>query len=215
MFKYKFSKREKVLVGGLIVVVVILLWYLFVFQRTNEDISRINSEISNIQQENVVNEQMIANMKNMQESIDKHKARGDSTITIPTYDNIKPLMAELDGVLGATTTYSIAFDDLDLSSSEYVLRPVKITFGCDSYETVEGVANALAKGGFPCVISELSFTDNTNTGTSRAVNSSTGNNANFSATLTAIFFENFNDELLAQKRAEDEAEAAAQEAAEA
>ena len=145
MLKYSLSRREKALLLGLAIILLFLAWFMLVFQRTNEQIISLDGEISAVDSQVTTANAQVSRMHAMQATIDKQKAAGVSPTTVPTFDNMTPLMAELNGILGITTTYSLAFDDLDTkTSAEYVLRGVTIDYGCDSFVAAENVVRALA-----------------------------------------------------------------------
>ena len=162
MLTYSLSRREKALLLALAIILVGLAWFVFVFQRTTNQITEIESEIAAADTQVTAAETRVTRMHAMQATIDKYKAAGVSPTTVPTFDNMTPLMAELNGIMGMTSTYTLAFDDLDTeTSTEYVLRGVTVDFGCDSFVTAENVIRALAKGHYPCSIDSVQITDGT------------------------------------------------------
>ncbi len=160
MLKYSLSRREKALLLGLAIILLFLAWFMLVFQRTNEQIITLDGEMAVVDSQVATTKAQVNRMHAMQATIDKQKAAGVSPTPVPTFDNMTALMAELNGILGITTTYSLAFDDLDTATStEYVLRGVTIDYGCDSFIAAENVVRALAKGKYPCSIDSVQITD--------------------------------------------------------
>ena len=159
MLTYTFSRREKTLILAFAIVLVIIAWYMLVYQSTTDQIAQLQSEIAVVDEETAVASAKVSQMSYMQEVIEQRKAEGVKPVPIPQYDNMQPLMARLDSVMSKANTYQLSFGALDVESSKYVLRPVAITFSCDSYATAESVVSALANGPYPCVVDSVSITD--------------------------------------------------------
>ena len=183
MLTYTLSKREKVLILFLALVLVFIAWFMLVFQRANDEIVSIDSEIANVESEMALNQARVAQVESMKAAIAEHEEVGDRPLEVPDYDNMKPLMVELNRVLAAADTYSIAFDDISMdTTSGFVQRGVKIEFGCESYEAAKVIVSALADGKFPCAIDTVSISDNSIGGLSR----SSGSNVSVSLRLTYL-----------------------------
>ena len=173
MLTYTFSRREKMMILGLVIVLLALAWYMLVFQRTTDEINRIESEISTTQSEITVASTKVTKMNAMQKAIDEYKAAGVDATPMPHFNNLTALMSELNAVLAATDTYTLSFDALDTkTSNEYVLRGVRADFGCGSLADAEAIIGTLANGSYPCSIDSVAITDGT-AGASRARRSST------------------------------------------
>ena len=188
MLTYTFSRREKALLLVLAIILLVVVWFVFVFQRTTNEINRLDSEISVVDTNTTVASAQVGRMHAMQATIDKYKESGVAARPVPAFDNMTPLMTELNGIMAGTTTYTLSFDDLDTETSqEYVLRGVTADFGCNSVAEAESVVAALAKGTFPCSIDSVSINDNTAGRVSR-VSGVTGSGA-VSASVHVTFFE--------------------------
>lgn len=188
MLTYTFSRREKALLLVLAIILLIVVWFVFVFQRTTNEINRLDSEISVVDTNTTVASAQVGRMHAMQATIDKYKESGVAARPVPAFDNMTPLMTELNGIMAGTTTYTLSFDDLDTETSqEYVLRGVTADFGCNSVAEAESVVAALARGSFPCSIDSVSINDSTAGRVSR-VSGVAGSGA-VSASVHVTFFE--------------------------
>lgn len=160
MITYKLSRREKALLVVFIIVLIALAWFAFVYRGTTDQYNKLESEIKATESAIEVDTVRVAQMNTMKQVIEQRKAEGAVKAQIPEYDNLKPLMDELNRIMGAAATYSLAFDQLDsTTSTEYVYRGVRIDFSCDSYAAAESIVNALANGAYPCVIDSVSIVD--------------------------------------------------------
>ena len=180
MITYQFSTREKVLLVALALIVVFIAWFMLVYQNTTSQIASLESEISTTESMIQVDAARVNQLQTMKSSVEEHKAAGDAPVTVPQYDNLQPLMSELNSIMNMTSNYSLSFDSIDSSSGEYVQRGVRIDYSCGSYGDAEAVVYALADGKFPCSIDTVAISD----GSSRGSGSSGA-----SATVHVTFFE--------------------------
>ncbi|MBQ9041567.1 MAG: hypothetical protein IJ111_02000 [Eggerthellaceae bacterium] len=192
MITYKLSRREKALLAILAVVVLAIAWFILIFQNTTQQIDRLESEISTVESTIEIDTARVSQLAMMKQVIEERKAEGAQMTEVPTFDNMQPLMAELNGIMGVTDTYTLTFDELDReTSSEYVYRGVRIDFGCGSYGTAESVVAALANGTFPCVIDSVAITDSSaRVGSSSRVGTSSSGST-VSAYIHVTFFEKY------------------------
>ena len=202
MFKYTFSRREKILLGALLVAALAIAWYFLVFQYVSNETTKLNSEISSVQTEQITDSSMVAKKKQMENSIEEYKAAGLVPKEIPDYDNAPQLMAELNNIMGKTLTYNIKFGDPDLlSDPDYVTREVQITYGTDTFEQAEAVITELGDGRYPCRIDEISIISHDAGGSSGRV---TGASA-FQGTVHATFYEKADADTIAEAQAAKQA----------
>lgn len=194
MLSYTFSKREKVLLLILALILLGLLWFMLVWQGTANEKMRIDAEIAETEAQTLVATNKVAKLATMQEAIDAQKKAGAKPASLPEYDNTTALMAQLNTILATTKDYKLSFDDLDFSSEGVVARGVTITFGCESIEAGRAVMTQLESGPFACTIDSASIsstnsTDN-RTGNARVgVNTVRNVDSPYAVGLHAIFYE--------------------------
>jgi len=162
MLTYKFSRREKALVLVLVIIAVLLAWYILVFQSTTDQLTRLESEIATVEDETAIASAKVSQMGYMKQVIEEKKAAGVTPTPMPYYDNMQPLMTRLDTVMSVADSYQLSFGDLDVNSSKYIMRPVNISFTCDSYATAESIVRSLARGPYPCVVDSVMISDGSN-----------------------------------------------------
>lgn len=194
MLSYTFSKREKVLLLVLALILIGLVWYMLVWQGTTNEKMRIDAEIAEAEAQTLVANNKVAKLATMQDAIAAQKKAGAKPASLPEYDNTTALMAELNKILGSTKDYRLAFDDLDFSSEGVVARGVTITFGCDSIEAGRAVMTQLESGPFACTIdsatiSSTSTADNRTTNARIGVNTSRNISSPYAVGLHAVFYE--------------------------
>ena len=178
MLTYTFSRREKFLLLILAIVLVAIAWFVFVFQRSSDEVIRLDGEIATTQAQITAASTRVDKMHNMQAVIDKYKGAGIEPSVIPAFDNMTNLMSELNRIMAAADAYVMTFDVLDAeSSADYVLRGVRIDYSCGTSAQAEAIVRALSNGKYPCSIDSLAIVD-----------SSTGSSG-VSASVHVTFYE--------------------------
>ena len=205
MLTYTFSRREKTLILILIIVLLAVVWYMLVYRGTSDELMRIESESAAVNEQITIAAAKASQMDYMEKVIEQRKAQGVKPTPIPMYDNMQKLMTRLDSVMSSATSYQLSFDELDVQSSKYIMRPVTVTFQCESYAQAEKIVEELAAGPYPCLITSVSIVDGTVRGSNRGSGACSGQ-------VDVVFFEK-NDGSFAVAPTEEEQAAAAAEAA--
>lgn len=191
MFGYEFTKREKILMLCLALLVIGLLWYRFIFVATAGQIDRLDSQISIAQTDLDIAKAKVEQMESMRDDVDKFKADGTAKVTLPDFDNTTHLMASLNSVLDKTSNYTLDFDDVDTTPST-VLRGVTISFGCSSMKAARSIMNQLERETYACSIDSVTMLANS-TPSSRAASSVPSSATGVSVSLHAVFYETNKD----------------------
>ena len=113
------TRREKILLLVLIVVVLVAGYCKLILIPINDQISSYRLNMEAEQTELDANQGKMAQMQKMQKAIEEIKAAGEKR-TIPQYDNSGKLMIELHEIMSDTLDYS-----LDCSALRRVMRTVK------------------------------------------------------------------------------------------
>lgn len=77
-------------------------------------------------------------------------------LSIPDYDNLQPVMLELNTVLSGTTDYSLSFSTVDMSQP-IVRRSIAMTFTTGSYSSAKAVLRQLYDSAFRCMLDDVSI----------------------------------------------------------
>lgn len=181
MLTYTFSRREKILIAIFSLLLIVVGWYQLVYVTTTDQIHTLEYKIQVVEEDIAAAETKIAKKKEMEQIIAKRIEEGAKTTPIPNYDNIKPLMKELDAIMVQTNNYTLTFESIDTESGEYVLRGVGMNFGADSYEQADKVMRAIVNGRYPCIIDAVDLY-------SGKMSSSTGN-SKFKVYVHVVFYE--------------------------
>lgn len=184
MLTYKMSRREKALVLVLAIILVAVAWFVFVYQNSNDQVTRIEGEIFSTESQIELMSARANQIAQMEDEIAEQKAKGVKPVEVPEYDNMQPLMAQLNKIMSAATSYSLSFDELDTSNSAFAARGVRIDYEVGTYAEAEAIVHALAEGKYPCRIDTVSIKEKAS---KSAKASSSG--ATVSASVHVTFFE--------------------------
>lgn len=84
-------------------------------------------------------------------------------VSIPDYDNLQPVMLELNMVLSGTTDYSLSFGTVD-TSQQIVRRSIAMTFTTGSYSAARAVLSQLHDSAYRCMLDDVSMSIDKNSG---------------------------------------------------
>ena len=163
MLSYTFSKREKVLLVVLALILVGVAWFMLVYQGTAREAASLDAQIANVQTEIAVSNGRAAQVEQMRREIEQRKEAGMQPSVVPDYDNLAPLMAELNRVLSGTSSYSMSFDEVDAASGgAYVMRGIEFTFENASFAQAEATVESLVFGPYACSVDSLDVNSTSN-----------------------------------------------------
>ena len=151
----KLSKREKILLAVLIVLVVGVCWYKLVYEPVNTSISQYNSDRDTEQTELLTFLPKVEQKRKMQAEVDVLKAQPDA-VKIPSFDNTKEIMKALNKVLSAADTYSLSFSD-PVKDGYIYSHKVDIKYSADNYRQARRIIDRLAKEAFVNQISDITI----------------------------------------------------------
>lgn len=189
MLKYTFSRREKALLLVLAIVVVLIVWFVFVYQGTTNQVAKIESSIADTQSKIQIDQTRASQIDTMKQVVEQRKAEGALPTVMPEYDNMQALMVELNRIMGAADKYTLTFDDLNFDDSDHVARGVRIDYSCGTYRQAESLVNSLAGGAYPCRVDSVAIKDSS-AGKSNSSTSSTEKSP-VSSSVHVTFFEKY------------------------
>ena len=154
--KKEFTRREKILLLVLAVLVIGLGYYKFVLQPINSKISDYRNMESELQLEYEQNQIKAARINMMEKEIQKAQADGIKR-TVAPYDNSVNLMPELYRIMKSSIDYSLDFGEL-VFESDFVKRPVEITFDTSTYRQARAIIDRLYNSQYAMQVDGLTVT---------------------------------------------------------
>jgi hypothetical protein len=186
--QYSFSRREKILLAVLILIVLGALWYVLVYTGCADSYTRAQTAIDNTQTDIDTATVKLSKMKTMQSELAALQKSGATQTTLPKYDNVQNLTAQLNTILSAADTYNLSFESPEAGTDNVMRRGVTLTFGCGSYATAKSIITQLDQSSFRCLIDTVSLsqagTSSTKTTTATTVAGSTSTNASSSSAVS-------------------------------
>ena len=92
MLTYTFSKREKVLLVILAVILLAVVYYRFIFVAVNDQVDSLESQIAATEDQITVDTAKSLELKSMQAAIEDYQAAGRSQIVMPAYEDRKSVV---------------------------------------------------------------------------------------------------------------------------
>lgn len=154
--KRSLSAREWILLG-LLAVIALVSGYIMLFyspMTLRRDNAREEAELSRMQLEaaNV----RLEEKRRMERELEELFARESEPARMADYDNLQPVMLELNTILDGTEDYSLSFGTVDTSDS-IVRRTISISFSAGSYQAAKGVLQQLHDSSYRCMLDSLSL----------------------------------------------------------
>lgn len=131
MKKRALTRREKVLLGFLAVLLIAAAYYLLVHRTVVDTMARIAAEKQTIETEILINEAKAQKLATMKKELAEIESQGVKSV-VPEYDNLSKEIVFLNSILSGTTDYTINFSSL--TTTEGIARRVtNLEFTSSSY----------------------------------------------------------------------------------
>lgn len=175
MLNRAFTKREKILMIVVAVILLGLAYYKFLIVDVNNVLEKY--DVTAAQEEYDIAEAKATSIKNMEAEMVTGKESGRF---VPSYNNTKQLIKELNNIIGGTSTYNISFED-PVKEGNVVRRNASISFSTTGFDSARQTIKAVHDCKYRCLIRELSLTSGSN---------STGvTSGSVSVNMSVTFFE--------------------------
>ena len=95
--------------------------------------------------------------RRMEQELEALFSSGTPPLSIADYDNLQPVMFELNAILAATEDYSLSFSTVD-ASQPIVRRSISMSFTTGSYASAKAVLQRLHDSAFRCMLESVAIT---------------------------------------------------------
>ena len=153
----KLSKREKILLAVLVVIIIGVCWYKFIYEPVNNQIAQLNNDLNTEQSDLTVLLPKIKQKNEMKKAVEEIKASG-SVEKIPVYDNSKELMVALNKVMSKADSYTINFGQAGRDGYIFIHK-ILISFTTRGYKQARQIIDQLTTETFVNQISDVSFSN--------------------------------------------------------
>ena len=158
MLNRAFTKREKILMIVVAVILLGLAYYKFLIVDVNKVVEKY--DVAEVQEEYDVEVAKASSIKKMEAEMETGKESGSF---VPSYNNTKSLIRELNRIIGGASTYNISFDD-PVKEDNTVRRNASISFTSSGIASARQTVKAIHNCKYKCLIRELSMTSGSDSG---------------------------------------------------
>ena len=158
MLNRAFTRREKIL---MIIVAVILFgigYYKFLILDVNKVIEKY--DVTQVQEEYDNAQAKAMSVKKMKAEMAVGKESGSY---VPSYNNMKKLIYEMNKIIGGTGSYEISFED-PVKDGDTVRRNAGITFTTTGFDSARKIINNIHNCKYKCLIREMSVSSGEGSG---------------------------------------------------
>lgn len=158
MKKRPLTKREKVLLVILALIVVGFGYFKLVHEPVQRDMQDAADRIATADTDLVVETARYLKMRDMEKELEELTAAGQmDKYDLPDYDNLRDVMFRLNALLLPADKYTLTFGELDCNEDGLVSRPIHMTLTARNYATARSIINSIHQCRFPCRIDSISI----------------------------------------------------------
>lgn len=167
--KRSLTAREWILLG-LLGVVALVSGYVMLFympMTARRDAARKETELCRLQAEAA--QVRLEEKRRMERELEELFAGEGEPVRLADYDNLQPVMLELNTVLSETEDYSLSFGTVDTSRT-IVRRSISLSFTSGSYEAARATLRQLCGSAYRCLLDSVDLSIGGENGGSVSVN---------------------------------------------
>ncbi len=152
-----FTKREKVMLVILAVLIIGIGYFKFLLEPVNAGIENYRQMEAMEQDQILQNATLVQQKRQMEQELEALFESGDPS-PIPNYDNSANLLVELHKILEGSAEYTLNFTGTNPMDVQYLIgRPVSLTFRTASYSAARRIIDKLHNSSNINSISDLSI----------------------------------------------------------
>jgi hypothetical protein len=167
--KRNLTAREWILLG-LLGVIALISGYVMLFympMTARRDAAREETELCRLQVEAA--QVRLEEKRRMERELEDLFAGEAEPVRLANYDNLQPVMLELNTVLSGTEDYSLSFGTVDTSQT-IVRRSISLSFTSGSYEAARATLRQLCGSAYRCLLDSVDLSIGRESGGSVSVN---------------------------------------------
>lgn len=146
--------REGVLLALLGVILVICGYVLLFYMPQTAERDRCLKEAESIQAQIQTVRLRLEEKNRMEQELEELFSSDTPPLGIADYDNLKPIMVELDSILALTAEFQLTFSTEEISQF-IVRRNIAVAFTADSYERAKTVLQQIHDSGYRCMLESV------------------------------------------------------------
>lgn len=150
------TTREWMLLALLGIILLIGGYILLYYNPTTTERDRCISETEACRQQIEAAQVRLEDKRRMERELDELFAVNPDPLSIPDYDNIKPVMFELNTILARTLNYTLSFSTVDATQT-IIRRQISMSFTTGTYESAKEVLQQLHDSEYRCMLDGVSI----------------------------------------------------------
>ena len=150
MMSRAFTRREKILMIVMAVLLLAILYYEFLYKPTEQ--AMVTYDTTDLETQLMMEQTKAATISQMQEAIDTMKT--ESTSLVPSYNNQKNEVAMMNDIFDAATDYNLTFS-APTADGDSVRRSVAVSFTASSYSAAEKIIQEIHDCQYRCLIQNI------------------------------------------------------------
>lgn len=153
MLSREFTKREKILLLILALILLAEVYYLLVHQKVERDLAEARERTETAMVAYEIESAKAAKKQEMLKKIEEAK-KDDSVQRLPDYDNATNVVAYMNGVMESVEEYNLVFNNVDFR--DYIaVRSINMSFSCQGYSAVKNIVTQLEESPYYCEVTGL------------------------------------------------------------
>ena len=157
MLMRSFTRREKIMLLVLVLIMLVGLYVLFVHNPVQKSLADLDQEKENLELQRDVAQAMAIKYTSMKNELEEiFQLPKDQITVMPLYDNAEVLMIQLNHILGELE-YNLNFSTVTFAD-KVATRAVQVTFDAPSYEEARDIIQRLTHTGNRSLMNTLAIT---------------------------------------------------------
>ena len=154
--KRQLSAREIILLGLLLVLALVGGYLLLYYMPMTNEQERMENQAVLCEEQLQAAQIRLEDKRRMERELEEIFAANPNPLSIAPYDNLQPVMFELNGILQSTPEYSLSFGTVNTEET-IVRRQILLSYTSGSYEAAKGVLQRLHDSAYRCMLDDVSI----------------------------------------------------------
>lgn len=154
--KRQLTARELILLGMLLVLVLVGGYVMLYYMPMTAELERLEQEKLSCEDQLTVAQIQVEDKRRMERELEEIFAADPNPLSIPPYDNLQPVMFELNSILQSTPEYSLSFGTVNTEET-IVRRQILLSYTSGSYEAAKQVLQRLHDSAYRCMLDNVSI----------------------------------------------------------
>lgn len=157
--KRQLTTREWLLLALLGMILVVSAYMMLFYMPQTAERDRCLQEAETCRTEIEAARLQVEEKQRMERELEALFSSGTPPMSIADYDNLQPVMFELNSILASTEDYSLSFSTVDASQT-IVRRSISLAFTTGTYESAKAVLQQLHDSAFRCMLDNVTISIN-------------------------------------------------------